>query len=263
MQSQVARLLNTAQTDSLLTPASASIFTGNTALQNQIQAALGASANLFSAAEGILLNLLVDDSGSIEAAGNEGIIVEGCNTVLDAVEGAQSQDNVLVHTLLLNGKIINPFIPLSKAVRLDQRNYRANGGTPLYDMSTTLLGTVVAKTTELREAGIPVQTITLIVSDGRDEHSHRNSARDVASIVKDLRQFENNIVAGMGISDGRTNFEKVFGEMGIDPKWILTPANSPKEIRAAFRMVSQRASSAVASGVAFSQVAQGGGFATP
>jgi hypothetical protein len=62
----------------------------------------------------------------------------------------------------------------------------------------------------------------------------------------------------MGIDDGRTDFRQVFGGMGFHDRWILTPANTPTEIRAAFGTFSQsavRASQAVGS---FSATAMGG-----
>ncbi|MCC6810903.1 MAG: hypothetical protein IT381_25965 [Deltaproteobacteria bacterium] len=45
----------------------------------------------------------------------------------------------------------------------------------------------------------------------------------------------------MGIDDGSTDFRRVFGEMGIAARWILTPKNDPKEMRRAFNVFSQSA----------------------
>jgi hypothetical protein len=64
-------------------------------------------------------------------------------------------------------------------------------------------------------------------------------------------------VAGMGISDGSTDFARVFREMGIPDQWVLTPRNDPKEIRRAFQLFSQSAIRA-SGGVGFSQTAQTG-----
>jgi hypothetical protein len=67
---------------------------------------------------------------------------------------------------------------------------------------------------------------------------------------------------GIGIADGSTDFKAVFGEMGIRDEWILTPKNSPSEIRRAFQMLSQSATRASQSATTFSQAAMGG-FASP
>ena len=69
---------------------------------------------------------------------------------------------------------------------------------------------------------------------------------------------EDHIIAAMGIDDGRTDFRKVFREMGIPDQWILTPGNTPAEIRKAFRVFSSSAVRASQSGASFSQMAAGG-----
>lgn len=260
MTNNITTLLNNALNDEALSPQGASLFNGNSGIQEEIQGALGVGANLFNAAEAILVTVMPDDSGSISAANNETIMIEGVNTVLDAVGAARVQDNILAHIRLLNGKIICPFVPLAEAERLSSRNYSANLGTPLYDSTVVLLGSVLMKAQEFKDAGIPVQTVTLIATDGLDEHSMTYRAADVKKIVTDMNRTEDHIVAAMGIDDGSGKFEDIFKKMGILPKWILTPSNSHGEIRRAFRMFSQSASAAARGSAAFSQTVLGGGF---
>ena len=102
-------------------------------------------------------------------------------------------------------------------------NYDPCLGTPLYDQTCVLLGTVIAKSQELAQAGIAVRTVTLIITDGGDYGSTRCKAADVAALVGDMLAQENHIVAAMGISDGTTDFKAVFRAMGIPDRWILTP----------------------------------------
>ena len=132
-------------------------------------------------------------------------------------------------------------------------NYQAIHGTPLYDQTAVVLGTVIAKSQELAQAGIAVRTVTLIITDGADYGSTRCRPADIAALVADMLAQENHIVAAMGINDGTTDFKKVFRSMGIPDKWILTPGNSGTEIRRAFSVFSQSA-------VRASQGAQLGGF---
>jgi hypothetical protein len=120
-------------------------------------------------------------------------------------------------------------------------NYNPHLGTPLYDQTAVVLGTVVAKAQELQQAGIAVRTVTLIITDGGDYGSTRCKPADVKAIVADMLAQENHIVAAMGISDGTTDFRAVFRSMGIPDKWILTPGNSATEIRRAFAVFSQSA----------------------
>ena len=65
--------------------------------------------------------------------------------------------------------------------------------------------------------------MTLIITDGNDEHSVHSNARDVAAIARDMLKAETHIIAAMGIDDGHTDFKEVFREMGIRDEWILIP----------------------------------------
>jgi hypothetical protein len=206
---------------------------------NQMKAGLGVLPDDIAASEVVLVTLLVDDSGSISASGNEKAIIEGHNAVLEALRLSKVREGVLVHTRYLNGKVLSPYVMLEQAVLMSRSNYIADGGTPLYDQSAVIFGTVLAKTREFAEAGVPVRSITIILTDGDDAHSNQHNAKTIAKIVADMRRAESHIVAAMGVSNGSTNFEQVFGAMGIESQWILTPKNSTQDIRKAFQVVSQ------------------------
>lgn len=207
----------------------------------QIQAGLGVTIDDVTASEVVLVTMMPDDSGSIASAGNTGAVRDGHNYVLDALGGAKQSGEVLAHTRFLNGHVLTPYTALASAVRLDARNYDPNLGTPLYDQTVVVLGTVIAKAQELAQAGIAVRTVTLLITDGGDAGSTRCRAADVAALVRDMLAQENHIVAAMGISDGSTDFRAVFRAMGIPDRWILTPTNSASEIRRAFAVFSQSA----------------------
>ncbi len=226
----------------------------------QITAALGAPAMETSATEVVLVEILIDDSGSIRMVqGNTEAVRDGHNALLGALKGSKQGDGVQVHCRYLNGKILYPFVTLDNAPEMNSGNYNPQGGTPLYDQTLVILATLVAKVTDFTNNGIPVRTVTVIVTDGADVHSQATAAQ-VAKVVKDLLKQENHIICGMGINDGSTDFKKVFAEMGIPPEWVLTPGNSPSEIRKAFAVVSKSAVRASQSAASFSKAA-GGGFA--
>ena len=223
----------------------------------QIQAGLGITVDDVQASEVVLVTMMCDDSGSIRFAGNAQAIRDGHNLVLDALAKAKQKDGLLAHTRLLNGTVVFPYRPIEQAARLDAHNYDPNGGTPLYDQSVVLLGTVLAKAREFADAGVPARTVTLLLTDGADQHSVLASAKDVRAIVEDLRRQESHIVAGLGVSDGATDFKRVFREMGIEDKWILTAGANAQEIRKAFQLFSQSAVRA-SQAAAFSKTALGG-----
>ncbi len=224
----------------------------------QIQAGLGVNVNDVTASEVCLVTLMPDDSGSIRFGGNAQVVRDGHNLVLDALAASKQKDGILVHTRYLNGFVLFPYCPLAGAVKMDAKNYNPEEGTPLYDQSVVLLGTVLAKAQEFAENGVPARTVTLILTDGSDQHSHRASAKKVKAIVDDMLRSENHIIAAMGLDDGSTNFRDVFRRMGIRDEWILTPRNSAGEIRKAFQMFSQSALKASQGPAGFSRTALGG-----
>lgn len=251
----------------------------------QIQAGLGVNADDVKASEVTLMTQLIDDSGSIRfVQGNTEAVRNGHNLVIESLFASKQKNSILGHTRYLNGEVLFDYRLISQAVRMDTSNYNPNGGTPLYDQSIVTFGTVLAKVQEFRNSGVPVRAVTLIVSDGADEHS-RQKAGDVKSIVDDMLRSEMHIISAMGISDGKTDFYEVFsgwkereikkakldgtlqnleakGGMGIPPRWIRTPKDSPSEIRREFELFSQSAVRASQGAASFSQAAMGG-FGSP
>lgn len=219
----------------------------------QIQAGLGCTIDDVKASEVVLVTMMPDDSQSIAHAGNTDAVRDGHNFVLRALAESKQSGDVLAHTRYLNGFVLCPYTALANAVAMDHTNYHPNLGTPLYDQTAVVLGTVIAKAHQLAQAGIAVRTVTLIITDGGDYGSTRCKPADVKAIVDDMLAQENHIVAAMGISDGSTDFTAVFRSMGIPDRWILTPGNSASEVRRAFAVFSQSA-------VRASQGAQLGGF---
>jgi hypothetical protein len=253
----ISKLFQTAQQEGLLSPASLQALTV-VDIGAEIQAGLGVTVDQVTASEMVLVTMMPDDSGSIRFAGNSQAVRDGHNLVLDALAASKQKNNVLAYTRYLNGQVLFPYSPLDQAIRMTSSNYDPNQGTPLYDQAVILLGTVLAKTQEFADNGVPVRTVTLLISDGDDQHSCRSTAQQVASLVHDLRRAENHIVAAMGVSNGHVDFHTVFRSMGIPDEWILTPGNSAGEIRRAFQVFSQSAVRVTAGTQSFSQSLLGG-----
>jgi len=259
--SDVAALLKNAQKEGDISMQSMQVLTGNLDIGAAIQAGLGVAAEDVQASEVVLGTFLIDDSGSIRFGNNTQIVKDGHNLTLASLQGAKQKDSILVHTRYLNGSVLYPYVKLDDAKKMDGHNYNPNGGTPLYDQTVVILGTVLAKTKEFEDCGVPCRTITAIITDGNDEGS-RGTAKEVKAVIEDMLRKEKHIIAAMGIEDGHTDFSKVFGDMGIRPEWILTPKNDEKEIRRAFQVLSQSAVKASQNANSFSKTAMGG-FGTP
>ncbi len=227
-------------------------------LGEQIQAGLGIAPDDIQASEVMLSAELVDDSGSIRFGSNAQHVRDGHNLIISALSGTKQKDSILAYCRYLNGTMLYPFCRIVDAIKMDNHNYDSKGGTPLYDELMVILATVAAKCQEFANSGVPARAVTTIITDGNDEGSRKNTAKDVAAVVEDLLMQETHIVIGIGIDDGRTDFKRVFQEMGLQDQWILTPGNSPSEIRKAFAMVSQSSVRASQGANQFSKTAMGG-----
>jgi len=272
-------LFQNAMEDGILSPQSFQALTV-VDIGRQIQAGLGISVNQVSASEVVLVTMMVDDSGSIRFGGNAPVVRDGHNQVLTALTSSKQNHSILAHTAYLNGQVLFPYLPLAvvdeaekrhsgrityvrnkDVVDLDSGNYNPDKGTPLYDQTVVLLARVLAKYQEFADGGVSARTVTLIITDGADEHSVQATAQTVRPLVEDLLG-EKHIIAALGIADGRTDFRQVFREMGIRDEWVLTPGNSPGEIRKAFQVFSQSAVRASQGAASFSRTAAGG-FGAP
>jgi len=224
----------------------------------EIEQALGVSADDVSASEVFLLTMEDDDSSSIRFAGNTQHVRDGHNLVLDETARSSSEDDVLVHAAFLNGGTLHGYLPLKQAPRLNTGNYNPSGNTPLYDRTIAVLGAVLAKEQEFANQGVPVRTVTVIVTDGADVGS-RYGAADVARLVRSMLARENHIIAFMGIDDGgQTDFRSVAREMGVQDEWILTPGSDGHSIRQCFGLISKASKSAAQGAQSFSKTARQG-----
>ncbi len=252
-------LLNDAVNNGNLSPDALVAMNNIPDLGLALQHAMGVNIDDINSSEITLVAMLIDDSSSIRSGGNERIVCDGHNMVIESIKDSKQKNGVLILTKYLNGKVLCPWAPIDQAVIMDSQNYHANGSTPLYDQTVEFLALIAAKTEEFEQmAGVPVRSISLIISDGADYGSYTQKPHNVSAVVKSMLKSEKHIIAAMGIDDGSTDFKKIFSSMGLEDSWILTPGNSEKEIRASFRMFSQSAVRASQSGAGFSKTAMGG-----
>jgi uncharacterized protein YegL len=201
---------------------------------HSIESALAGSYVDQSGGEIILITMQIDDSISMEGDKIANVI-RGHNEIMDKMSKTPQGMRVLVQTPRLNGASINPFRPFIHAKHLSRENCQANGGTPLFEKTIVTLGTVLAKTEELVALGSQrVRSGTLLMTDGEAGDSTDSNKSMVASLVADMRQVGDHIVAGMGIGSA-DQYRPTFLSMGIPPELIFS-ANSRDEILEAFRM---------------------------
>jgi hypothetical protein len=201
-----------------------------------------------------LVSVLADDSLSISGRDMQAAVRNGHNLILSVAQGQAGTCHF--HTRYLNGTVLNAYGPAGVAEPMTKWNYELSpNGTPLYDQTLVLLGTVIAKWREAPDGARP-RTFSVVISDGDDTIS-RSDPEAVARLVTDLLLNRNHIVAAIGIDDGSTDFRRVFGAMGIPAPWILTPEASAEQVAAAFKTIADALALGAGSPAAFRQLAAG------
>src|SRR5262245_41246369 len=174
-QNSVEELFQAAHDEGELSGPSLQALTVNADIGAQIQAGLGIAPDDVPASQVVLVTMMPDDSGSIRFAGNAQRVRDGHNLVVEALGRSKQKDDILAHTRYLNGHVLYPYRRLDDAVRMDAQNYDPNGGTPLYDETVVMLGTVLAKTRQFEDGGVTVRSVSLILTDGEDAGSTRQT----------------------------------------------------------------------------------------
>jgi hypothetical protein len=182
----------------------------------EVTAAIERSWGVRDASDITFVNLLMDDSVSIED--HIDTLREGHNTVLASLREA-GMPNVMVSTRMLNGRVCNPFAPLEQVPELRRGDFMPLGGTPLYYSSRLFLASIIGKGAELQMKRIDVRSATLILTDGEDNDSKGVGPESVAPLVQDMIASGNHIVMGVGVGTEST-FRPIFRAMGIPDKWI-------------------------------------------
>lgn len=199
---------------------------------------LGSSIGQYKRDDVLLAATLIDDSGSLNSQSSAEAVRIGHNAVISALLDSDAPSAIWFHTRYLHGYELNPWNQLERATKMDSRNYRPNDGTPLYDETAVILGSIIAKTQEFRDNWTTVRSATLIVTDGEDTESNLQTPSTIKSIVTDMYDTGIHIVAAMGIG---SNFRNLLMQMGIRENLILTSGSTPEEIREAFGLFAKMA----------------------
>lgn len=239
-QKDLEDLLRGATQAGTLSAATNQLITGNLGAV-VIAGAAGKDAEDIAASDVTLVTLLVDASSSIADRGLEDAVREGENLLVDALGDTRERDSILLALWTFSDqmKVVHSYVGLDDVTRLDRQNYRALGGTRLYDTWCDALTANVAYAQQLRISGTPCKSVVVVVTDGEDCGSKRRAA-DCERISRDLLASEQFTLAFVGV--GNTDFEKVAKEMGIPDGCIAVQAQATTAaIRKVFRMVSQSA----------------------
>lgn len=232
-----------------ISPGSATILGGLSARINKTLTTLSVNT---SVTELLQVSMMLDNSPSMETNKNFHAVVEGHNLVVDALLSAKGVDSVETLTSLINPnprythKITGDsdvfrWCALRAAPRLQTSGFITGSGTPLYDRSLEVLGSVIARTKAWEDDyGVQTRSVTLLMTDGGDNDS-KSTAADVAKVVGDMLATEKHKIFFIGVNVGGLDFRLIAQQMGIPDACIDVVDKDPKSIRAKFQMFSQSA----------------------
>lgn len=206
----------------------------------------------------LLVRLLVDDSGSIESAGNTQAVIDGYNSFLEVLRDSPS--DVRVSRWFLNSRLGGgrSFRRPADSPLLSREIYQPGPCTPLFARSVESLESVLEAARQAVEQGYIVRTMTFIFTDGADNASGGVTAVSVRNIVNAMLSTGTHIVGACAVNDGCTNFWQVFAEMGIPERWVKVLKSDHREIRRSFRQMGAMASHSSMGGDSFTEVSETG-----
>jgi hypothetical protein len=232
-----------------LSPGSAALLSGLSARINKTMSTLTVTPVV---TELLQVSMLLDNSPSMETNKNYLAAIEGHNLVVEALISAKGVDSVETLTALLNpsdkyARSITGdsddfrWCGLRAAPRLDKRGFIFGSGTPLYDRTLEVLGSVIARTKFWEDNyGVQTRSVTLLMTDGGNNDG-KATEDDVAKVVADMLYTEKHRIFFMGVKCGGLDFHKIGQAMGIPAECIDVVERDPKAIRAKFQMFSQSA----------------------
>ncbi len=196
----------------------------------------GMDLDEIEATEVTLVSLLIDDSGSMCDVVDA--VIDGQNSMLKALIDSKQKDSFLLGMWALNR--IGPYhsyLKIENVEKLDHVNYYPGGHTPLFDKWIETLSANVAYAQQLRDSGTSVRSIAVVITDGQDFGSRKHTAKDCATLAKDLLDSETFVLAMVGLGDH--GFKDVAREMGFPAGAVLEAGNTPSDVRRVFQLVSQ------------------------
>jgi len=201
-----------------------------------------------------LVSVLIDNSPSIIANNNQGHLVEGYNLVLKHLKPLAEDIRIDFKAVTFYGGKASgssSYKDVRKVKPLTVSKYASfyRKFTPLNGDSFKLLNNVLKNKKNKR-------TLSLIITDGAANDNSVGPGK-VKNLIDYSFDPKTDIVAGMGITDGTTNFYKVFQSMGIKKEWIITPS-SVHELERAFRLFASAMKVASKDNKAFEEVAKKG-----
>ena len=195
----------------------------------------------------VFAGFLIDASGSMQRYQKD--VIEGHRLMLETLRKAEKCDKGVLyvyqsifadHPTLLNGfYALHPEGKDQVAV-LDDRNYRPDGMTALFDAVLTMAQEIEAQLELAFKRGHRPGARIAVITDGEENHSKARK-EDVQEAIRRLRSrewLESSVIVGLKNADfDDVKLEDLRTAIGFSQKISLD--QNPKEIRRAFVLASK------------------------
>jgi len=186
-----------------------------------------------------LTSIIID--GSYSMKNNEQTVRESYDElVIKAMADSKQSGSMLVSTRVFSTDqtILYGFKKVADIGKIGSQ-YRADGGsTRLYDAVVDAITGIRAYAKTLNDGGVQTKCIIVVMSDGQDNDSQKNSAADAKKLAEDCIASEMFYLTYVGFKTSPSdNLDAVAAMIGFPNAY--TTGNTPSEIRKAMGLVSQ------------------------
>lgn len=222
---------------SLIESASLSAQTTGILINNLSTAAVagaqGAGLDSLAGDDVTLYVRIIDQSSSMSPF--QRTVIDAANEQLTALAKSKAADSILMSSILFDTKVsvLHSYLPLSAVKAFDAATYTPGGSTALYDATLDGITAAVSYAQSLRDAGIRVKIVVVVLSDGKDNQS-THTATAVKQVVEDLLKQE--VWTFAFVAFGMSG-KSVAAQMGFPN--VLDEQATAHDIRLAFDTVSK------------------------
>lgn len=132
--------------------------------------------------------IILDESGSMDSI--KTTIIKGFNELVQTIQGIEKQfpeQEHFISFVSFNGlgqKLLHFIDPASKLKQIDDKNYKPDASTPLFDA----MGFSINKLKQSLQGQTDFNVLVTILTDGEENASKEFSGNDIKKIVEELKQ---------------------------------------------------------------------------
>ena len=192
-----------------------------------------------------IANFILDKSGSMGSI--RGDVIGGFNSYIEELK-KQDADILFTLTMFDTESIDTPYLltPIKDVQPLNEKTYRPNGGTPLYDAAVETIENIAARVKEMKGKKAVVVTI---MTDGEENSSVKHNQKCLKDLIKKLEKKGNWTFAFMGANQDAWATAQSFGiARGNAMSWEASSLGSTNALRSLAQNTAMYAMSASAGG---------------